>query len=73
MILSRWRAKYRTYGSLVLRDRIMDRLSERTKNGGCMRVLTKEESLTSAILRFNISRLSMLTRWIRVIILKGNY
>ncbi|MGE6556760.1 IS3 family transposase [Exiguobacterium artemiae] len=64
--LNRWRAKYRTYGSSSLRDRTeWTGYPEELKMEAVRAVLTQEESLTSATVRFNISSLSVLARWIR--------
>jgi transposase-like protein len=64
--LNRWRAKYRTYGSSALCDRTgWTGYPEELKMEAVRAVLTREESLTSATLRFNISSLSVLARWIR--------
>lgn len=64
--LNRWRAKYRTYGSLALRDRTeWTGHPEELEMEAVRAVLTHEKPLTNATVRFNISSLSVLARWIR--------
>ncbi len=61
--LNKWRAKYRKCGSLTLRNRTeWDTLSRKLKMEGVRAVLTQEEALTSATLRFNISNTSVLVK-----------
>ena len=64
--LNRWRAKYRTYSPSALHGRTeWTDYPEELKMEAVRAVLTQEESRTSATVRFNISSLSVLTRWIR--------
>lgn len=64
--LNSWSAQYRTYGSLALRDRTeWTGYPEKLKMEAVRAVQTQEKSLTSAAVRFNISSLSILARWIR--------
>jgi len=63
--LNRWRAKYRKGGSLALRNRTeWTRYPEELKMEAVRAVLNREESITSATLRFNISNTSVLVKWI---------
>lgn len=64
--LNSWRAKYRMGGFSTLHNRTKwTRYPEELKMKAIRAVLTQEESLSSATLRFNISNTSVLARWIR--------
>ncbi|ACB61732.1 transposase IS3/IS911 family protein [Exiguobacterium sibiricum 255-15] len=63
--LNRWRAKYRTGGPSALRSRSKwTRYPEDLKMKAVRAVLDQEESLTSASVRFDISNISVLAKWI---------
>ncbi|MGX8236796.1 hypothetical protein [Exiguobacterium undae] len=63
--LNRWRIKYRKGGSMALRNRTeWTRYPEELKMKAVRAVLDQEESLTSATVRFNISDMSVLVKWI---------
>jgi len=63
--LNRWRAKYLNGGSVALRNRTKwTRYPEELKMKAVHAVLNQEESVNSATVRFNISNMSVLQKWI---------
>lgn len=63
--LNRWRTKYRTGGSMALRNRTeWTRYPEELKMKAIRAVLDQKESLISATARFDISDRSLLAKWI---------
>lgn len=64
--LNGWRTKYRMGGFSTLHNRTKwIRYPEELRMKAIHAVLTQEESLSSATIRFNISSTSVLARWIR--------